>query len=311
MGDTENGQPKPSAEDGVGDTAGNPGDLSAAAGSTARSETPADADDLHGEAVRLSRLSSEMKDCLSNIIRKTRNAAETLDEIQNSLERKKQELKELYAIEACVTSLKALEEEHRVREEKFAALMENRRRQWAEEEDLRRREEEEYGRNLKRRRQQQQQEYERSMIEERSRLRNNMEEELRKILQETRDKQSAREEELQKREQALNGREVECRRLIQELDSLMKRLVERKSRHRQGAFSSLASDSLTRTPSLDRHSGGDPYPDAKESTNRDAGSSVISVRRMLLKADSPGASRIAGGETRDSHPFDNNSSDAP
>ena len=251
MNDAETGKPELPAENGGGQTTGDPGGLHKETGSTDRPEKVAGGDDLNGEISRLSRLSSDMRDGLSNIIRKTRTAADKLDEIQNSVERKKQELIELHAIEACVTSLKALEQEHRVREEKFAALMETRRRQWAEEENLRRSEE----------------------------------------------------EELRKRERALNSREEECGRLIQELDSLMKRLAEHKSRNEQGAFSSLASASRTRAYPREWHSGGDPYPGAR----RNEGSPVISVRRMLIQNDAPGASRTAGEENRDLHPFENNS----
>lgn len=301
MKDAETNQPEPAGEDDRGVPVGDPENSGTDADSMSQSENSAGSDELNEEIARFSQLSAEMKDCLSGIIRKTKDAVVALGEIQNSVERKKRELKEVHAIEACAASLRALEEEYRVQKEEFVASVEDRRRQWAEEASLRSKEEEAYREDLQRRRQQQQQEFERKMAEERSLHRNKMEEELRKILQEARDRQRAFEEELQKRERALDSREQECGRLIQELESFMQRLAERKSRDVRDMISPA------KACSGDWRTGRDVYPGTRESVSRDEGSSVISVRRMLLQKNQPGRSRIAGEENRDSHTLENNS----
>jgi len=142
MNDAENRQPEPAEEDGGRGHAGDPADSLTDADSTGRPAKSPDSEGLSAEIARFSHLVSEMKDCLSSIISKTKDAVDSFGEIQNSVERKKRELRELHAIEASAASLKELEEAHRIRKEEFAASMEDRRRRWAEEEDLRRREEE-------------------------------------------------------------------------------------------------------------------------------------------------------------------------
>jgi hypothetical protein len=307
MNDAETSQPGPAGENDRGEPIGDPENSRTDAGSMDPSGNSAGSDELDEEIARFSRLSAEMKDCLSGIIRKTKDAVVALEEIQNSVEQKKGELKEVHAIEACAASLKALEEEYRIQKEEFAASMQDRRRQWTEEENLRRKEEEAYMEDLQRRRQQQQQEFERKMVEERSLLRNKMEDELREILQEARDRQRVFEEELQKRERALGNREQECGRLIQELESLMKRLAERRTRDVRGPISPVAPSPAAKACSGDWRSGRDASPGTREPVGRDEGASVISVRRMLLQKNQPGASRIAGEETRDSCTLENNS----
>jgi len=116
----------------------------------------------------------------------------------------------------------------------------------------------------------------------------------------------------------LNSREAECERLIQQLELFMKRLAGRKVGIKEGTFSSTAPASGAKAhsdgwlSSGDSHSSGavgsgDTYPGSEESLNRDEGPSVISVRRMLLRKDPPGPSRLAGEETRDPHTLEDNS----
>jgi hypothetical protein len=305
MDDAGTRQPGPPAGNGIGMPAGNP-------------ENSSGSNFLPAEIARFSRLSSEIMNCLAKIIRETEDAANTLAEIRSSVERKQRELQEVYAIETSAASLKALEEEHRSQAEKFAASMDERRRHWAEEENLRRTEEEEYRENLKRRRQQEQQVYERKIVEERSSLRNKMEEELRRILQEANDKQSAIEEELQNRERALARREEECGRLIGELELFMKRLAVRKGGIYASALSPMNPAPGTKTGSGEWPPGGDSgsssapggrddCPAAAEYLNSEESTPVISVRRMLLQRAPLGAPRLTGQKSRDVRPLDSKS----
>lgn len=316
MDDAGRKQPDTHGEKGMVMPAGDPGIPLTEENPQDGCENSGDSESLPAEIARISSLSSEMQDCLSSIIRRTKDAADKLEEIRNSVELKRRELKEIYAIEACAASMKALEEEYRIQKEKFAASMENRRRQLAEEEKLRRAEEEEYRESLQRRRQQQQQEYELKMAEERSLFRNRMEEELRKVLQEARDKESAIEEELRKREHALNRREEECGRLIEELELFMKRLAVRRGIDDRGALSSMAPDSgagdrpgRLRIGGEPRYSSGigsgDIHPGAGEHPDEDP--PVISVRRMLFRRGPLGASRLTPGESGDPHALDSSS----
>lgn len=180
-----------------------------------------------GDIERFSRLSSELKDCLSGITRKIIKSLDELKSIQQAITQKKHELKEVYAVETSASALDNLREEHRLKQSEFESFMESQRRLWEEEKALREKEDEEYRQALKLRRKREEEEYNHKLAREQLLVRQKLEEELRQIRRQTIEKQELLKQDLIKREQALKEKELEWVRLIQELEMFMTRLVER------------------------------------------------------------------------------------
>jgi len=135
--------------------------------------------------------------------------------IEQAVEQKKAELKELHDVEASASALKSLIEEHRSQKEEFEKFIESQRHLWEEEKAKKEREEEEYRRKWS---------------EEQLIIRRNLEEELSVIQQQSIEKHTLLEKDLLKREQVLKNKELEWGNLIRELELFMKRLVARTRR---------------------------------------------------------------------------------
>jgi hypothetical protein len=136
-----------------------------------------DADDLLEEVGRLSRLSSDLRDCLQGLIRKINDATDTLNGLLQSIDLKKAELKRMYDIEASADALKKLEEEQSF---------------------------------LRKKRKEEMEASEREILGRRKTI----------------------EAELDRRERVLVERELECNRLVRELELLITRLANRTGGYR-------------------------------------------------------------------------------
>ena len=141
---------------------------------------------LFNELERFSRLSSDLKKCLSDVAHRLRNSMDELDTVQQMIVQKKAELKKIYDIEASAAALETLIAEHRSQKEEFENFIEAQRHLWEEEKMKKEREEEAYRRKWS---------------EEQLKIRRNLEEELRVIQKQSIEKHEVLERDLIKREQ--------------------------------------------------------------------------------------------------------------
>ncbi|MEJ2110883.1 MAG: hypothetical protein P8Z37_13430, partial [Acidobacteriota bacterium] len=179
------------------------------------------------EIERFSSLTSDLKDCLLNMIRKTKNAMDALSKIERAVEDKKGELKRLHGIETAAVSLEELVEEHRRQRVEFDSFMDEQRRRWAEEKASREKEDSEYRENLERCRQQELQDYARRLADEKSAMREKMEEEFNTLQDRILVKQKEIEADIENRERVLEKKESDMARLIRELELFMSKLEAR------------------------------------------------------------------------------------
>ncbi len=246
-----------------------------------------------GDIERFSRLSSELKDCLSGITRKIIESLNELKSIQQDVAGKKQELKELYDIEASAEALQHLNEEHRLKQSEFEGFMEGQRRLWEEEKNLREKEDEEYRQVLKIRRKREEEEYKHKLAREELAARQKLEEELLQLRQQNVEKQELLKQDLLKREKALKEKELEWVRLIQELELFMTGLVERTRKKNAGCVSGVTDPGKGAVPihadvasdapaGIRKYAEEDKKPGIAEEPNGNADPSVASVREMLL-----------------------------
>lgn len=179
------------------------------------------------EIERFSRLTSDLKDCLLNMIHKTKDAMDALGTVERAVEEKKGELKQLHGIETAAVSLEKLIEEHRRQREEFDSFITEQRRHWAEEKALREKEDSEYRENLERCRQQEMQDYARELADEKSAMREKMEEEIHALQSRIHEKQREIEADIENRERVINKKEEDISRLVRELELFMAKLEAR------------------------------------------------------------------------------------
>jgi len=194
---------------------------------TGKQESDQNLGDILGEIERFSRISSELKDCISEITRKIINSLDALKSVQQAVAAKRMELKDLFEMETSAAELKKLHEEQRLKQSEFEKVMENQRRLWEDEKALKEKEDEAYRQALKLRREREESDYRERLAREESAIRQKVEEELRLARQQTIEKQELLQQDLVERERALKEKELEWVRLIQELELFMTRLVER------------------------------------------------------------------------------------
>jgi preprotein translocase subunit Sss1 len=256
---------------------------------TEKSETDQNVGGIIGDIERFSRLSSELKDCLSGITRKIIDSLDELKSVQQDVAQKKQELKELYDIEASAEALQYLDEEHRLKQSEFEGFMEGQRRLWEEEKNLREKEDKEYRQVLKMSRKREEEEYKHKLAGEELAARQKLEEELLQLRQRNIEKQELLKQDLLKREKALKEKELEWVRLIQELELFMTGLVERTRKKNAGSVSDVTDPGKGAAPMHGDASAGfkkytedENKPGIAEETDGKADPSVASVREMLL-----------------------------
>jgi hypothetical protein len=199
----------------------------------------ADPEGLLAEIERFSRLSSELRDCLLCIIRKTKDAMEAFSGVEQAVKRKENELKQLHDIESSAAALERMAEQHRIQKEEFESFMEGQRRLWDEEKSLRDKEDAEYRENLERRRQRDLEDYRRKLAEEKSAVRKEMEEQFDALQRESLQRRKEIESRFEQRERALREKEQECTRLVRELELFMTGL-EHKARNAGDTFPKMS-----------------------------------------------------------------------
>ena len=262
-------------------------------GGTEKSGADQNVGGIIGDIERFSRLSSELKDCLSGITRKIIDSLNDLKSVQQDVARKKQELKELYDIEASAEALQLLNEEHRLKQSEFEGFMESQRRLWEEEKNLREKEDEEYRQVLKIRRKREEEEYKQKLVREELAARQKQEEELLQLRQRNIEKQELLKQDFLRREKALKEKELEWVRLIQELELFMTGLVERTRKRNAGSVPDVTdpgkgalpihADVASDVPAgLKKNTEGDKKPGIAEEPDANADPSIASVREMLL-----------------------------
>ncbi|MBN2243416.1 MAG: hypothetical protein JW793_12080 [Acidobacteria bacterium] len=210
----------------MSEAAPNSSELSGQTGRNEEQEPAPNTWDILGEIERFSRLSCDLKDCLSAITRKIIDSLSELKTVRQALAWKKEELKELCGMETSAAALMKLQEEHRLKQSEFEDFIENRRRLWEEEQERMRKEDEEYRRALGIRRREEEEAFRSRLDREMVLGRQKLEEELRQVRQQEIEKQESLKRDLAEREQALERKELEWIRMIRELELLMTRLME-------------------------------------------------------------------------------------
>jgi hypothetical protein len=249
------------------------------ASETNTSEPVISSETIASEIEHFSRLSSELTELLSNISQKIANSEEQLRVIQSTVDLKTAELKRLHNIEAGAVALEQLAEDHRLQKEGFERVMDHQHRLWEEEKAQREREDREYlenlkirreqeerefGENLEIQRQREEQEFQRMWATEKSKARQQLEEELRAIEQNSREKQEAMERNCLERELLLKQKELEWVQLVQELEQFMSQLTKR-IQSKAGSPRDLQKREFG--AAADAGNGESPSADAREPEN--------------------------------------------
>lgn len=183
--------------------------------------------DISSDIERIASLSAEMNRLLSNLSHKIERSALQLKEIQSAIDTKKEELQKLHEIDASITSLETLIEDHRLENERFQTLMDNQRGLWEEEKNRRVQEEEGYFENLRIRREQEEEEYRRTWDLNKSEAHEKLGEELRTIESDFRKKLEASEKDLLDRESILGRKEKEWNEIVRETEQFLSGLSNR------------------------------------------------------------------------------------
>jgi hypothetical protein len=181
-------------------------------------------DRLSAKAEQCSILSADLAKLLSDLSVDVKNALDQLQEVQSAVNRKKEELKALHDLDVSTVSLKQLIEDQRAEKDSLMRLMDSWRISWGEEKERLDREEKEYLDYLRLKRQREAEEHRRQWTAEQLKAQKNIEEDLRAAKQRCQQMQEAMEQDCLERKQILQGKELECSRLIQELERLMVRV---------------------------------------------------------------------------------------
>jgi hypothetical protein len=228
-------------------------------GDSAVTKSEFETDEFLTRAEKFSILSSGIASILSNLTREMKKALDQFHEIQSAVELKKKELKKLHDIDVSVMSLKQLIDDHQAQRDNLDRLMDSRRASMEEEKSRLDREEKEYRDNLKIQRQHEEEEYRHRWASERLKAQKNIEEDLRAAEQRCRQMQETKERECLEREQILHGKELECNRLIQEIEQLMLR-VHSRVKPEKSVLSPMHKKAL-----LDRSNFGNSSESSKDS----------------------------------------------
>jgi hypothetical protein len=195
-----------------------------------KSEEPAtvepefNAEMLSAKAERFSGLSAEIAKILSELFNDLKISLDTLHAVQSAVDLKKNELKMLHDLDVSAVSLKQLIEDHRVQTENLECLIRSRRARWEEEKARLDREEKEYRDILKIQRQREEEEYRSMWAEEQLDAQKRLEEDLESVRQNCHRMQETMEKTWLEREQIIRGKELECSRLIHEIERFMLKL---------------------------------------------------------------------------------------
>jgi hypothetical protein len=279
MSEAATGQPEPFEEN------KNPGSKKAVENS----------EGIYGDLERFSRLSSDLKKCLSDVELKIKNSVDEFNEVEQAVLNKKAELKEIYDIETSAAALANLVQEHRLKKAEFERFLESQHRLWEEEKKKKKLEEEEYRNALELERQREEEEYEKKWSEKRGIIQQKLEEELRAIQRQSSEQQKLLEIDLLNREQVLKKKELEWDKLIQELELFMTRLLARARKDSLGLIPDRPDIDDTPTvknnpisdtpPSPENVSDEKEMSDIRRELDESASSSVASIREMLLSQE--------------------------
>jgi hypothetical protein len=193
-------------------------------GNSAVTESELETDELLTRAERFSILSAGIARILSDLTTEMKKALDQFHATQSVVEIKKKELRMLHDIDVSAMSLKQLIEDQRAQRENLERLRNSHRANWEGEKARLDREEKEYRDNIKIQRQCEEEEYRRTWASELLKAQQSIEEDLRVAKQRCRQMQETMERDCLEREQILQGKELECSRLMQELERLMLRV---------------------------------------------------------------------------------------
>jgi hypothetical protein len=193
-------------------------------GKSALTKSEMEADGLLAKAEEFSILSASIAKILSDISMEMKKALEQFHTIQSVIELKKKELTLLHDVDVSAVSLQQLIEDHQLQRENLELLMNSRRASWEEEKARLDREEKEYQDNLKNQRQREEEEYRRIWASEQLKAQQSIEEDLIAAKQTCQQMQETMERDYLEREHILGEREMECSRIIQELEQFTRKL---------------------------------------------------------------------------------------
>jgi hypothetical protein len=188
---------------------------------SATMEPEFNAEAFSAKAEQFSILGSDIAKLLSNLSREVNGAWKQFHAIQLVINHKKKELKTLHDLDMSASSLKQLMENQRAQKENLERLMDSQRASWEEERAKLDREEKEYLDNLKIQRQREEEEHQSIWAAEQLKAQTSIEEDLRAAKQRCLQMQDSIERDCLEREQILREKELECSRLIQELERFM------------------------------------------------------------------------------------------
>jgi hypothetical protein len=209
---------------------------------------------------RLAGLSAEITGLLSGLHQKVEMSAEQYRSLESAADAKKEELKQLYEIEASATSLASLVEAHRLAQDSFETQMNNQRGLWEKEIEQRAQGEKEYLEALQFRREQEEEEYRRVWAREKDRVLDALREELEALQQEFKMKQEVMEKDFLRREEILKAKEQECDEIIREMEAFISGLGKRVQGHVDAAANLSTEELLAQSSFEDESIGGSGSP---------------------------------------------------
>jgi hypothetical protein len=172
-------------------------------------------------------ISGELTSFLSELSEKIRSSAEQLKMIEQAVELKTEELKQLHNIEAAAAALEQLREDQRREKEQFEILMARQRGSWEKEKAARNQENEEYLDRLRAERQREEEAYRCQLAIEQAKAKQILAEELESIQKKYQANQETLEKDYLGRELGLKQKELEWLQLVQELERFMSKLSKR------------------------------------------------------------------------------------
>jgi hypothetical protein len=196
-------------------------------GETAVTKSELEEDEFLTKAEKFSILSAGISKILSDLSMELKKSMDQFHALQSAADIKKKELMMLHGIDATAMTLKQLIEDQRAQKENLERLMNNQSARWEEEKARLDREEKEYQDNCKVQRQREEEEYRRMWAAEQLKGKQRVEEDLSAAQERCRQMQEAMERDCREREQTLQKRELECSRLIEEIEQLIGKLNTR------------------------------------------------------------------------------------
>jgi hypothetical protein len=210
---------------------------------SATMEPEFNADAFSAKVEQFSIGSADIAKLLSDLSMKVKKAWSQFHAIQLVIKHKKEELKTLHDLDVSTVSLKQLIEDQRVQKQNLERLMDSRRASWEEEKTRLDQQEKEYRDNLKIQCQPEEEEHQRRLAAEQLKAQKIIEEDMRSAKQRCRQMQETVERDCLEREQILREKELECSRLIQELERFML-IINPHAKPQNAASSKLSHKSL-------------------------------------------------------------------